>query len=93
MAEAVYGRGKSFGLTARTAIVVGSMVGSGFYRAPSAMAPFGLLAILDRVATGAGAVCLGLPFARRARLAPVTGNDQRLMPRLIPTEAAERVET
>ena len=49
------------------------MVGSGFYLSPSAMAPYGLLAILSWVVMGAGAICLGLTFARLSRLAPATG--------------------
>jgi APA family basic amino acid/polyamine antiporter len=60
-------------LAACTAIVVGNMVGSGFYLSPSAMAPYGLLAILAWIVMGAGAICLGLTFARLARLAPATG--------------------
>jgi arginine:agmatine antiporter len=64
---------KSLGLAACTAIVVGNMVGSGFYLSPSAVAPYGLLAILAWVVMGVGAVCLGLTFARLARLTPATG--------------------
>jgi arginine:agmatine antiporter len=64
---------KSLGLGACTAIVVGNMVGSGFYLSPSALAPYGLLAILAWVVMGAGAVCLGLTFARLAGIAPATG--------------------
>jgi arginine:agmatine antiporter len=64
---------KSLGLAACTAIVVGNMVGSGFYLSPSAVAPYGLLAILAWIVMGIGAGCLGLTFARLARMAPVTG--------------------
>jgi amino acid transporter len=64
---------KSLGLAACTAIVVGNMVGSGFYLSPRAVAPYGLLAILSWIVMGAGAICLGLTFARLARLAPATG--------------------
>ena len=65
-----YVRGhKSLGVAACTAIVVGNMVGSGFYLSPSAMAPYGILAILSWVVMGAGAICLGLTFARLSRLA------------------------
>jgi APA family basic amino acid/polyamine antiporter len=64
---------KSLGLAACTAIVVGNMVGSGFYLSPSAVAPYGLLAILAWIVMGAGAVCLGLTFARLARMSPATG--------------------
>lgn len=49
------------------------MVGSGFYLSPSALAPYGLLAILSWVVMGGGAICLGLTFARLSRLAPATG--------------------
>jgi len=49
------------------------MVGSGFYLSPAAVAPFGNLAILAWIVMGAGAVCLGLTFAKLARLVPATG--------------------
>ena len=64
---------KSLGVAACTAIVVGNMVGSGFYLSPSAMAPYGLLAILSWVVMGGGAICLGLTFARLSRITPATG--------------------
>ena len=65
--------GKSLGITACTAIVVGNMVGSGFYLSPAAVAPYGNLAVLAWIVMGAGAACLGLTFAKLARLAPATG--------------------
>jgi amino acid transporter len=49
------------------------MVGSGFYLSPSAVAPYGTLAIVMWIVMGAGAICLGLTFAKLARLAPATG--------------------
>lgn len=64
---------KSLGLAACTAIVVGNMVGSGFYLSPAAVAPYGNLAILAWVVMGGGAICLGLTFAKLAGLAPATG--------------------
>ena len=64
---------KSLGLAACTAVVVGNMVGSGFYLSPAAVAPYGLLAILSWIVMGIGAICLGLTFARLARMAPATG--------------------
>src|SRR3954470_4161534 len=64
---------KSLGLAACTAIVVGNMVGSGFYLSPSAVAPYGVLAILSWIVMGGGAICLGLTFARLARLDPAQG--------------------
>ena len=65
--------GKSLGLSACTAIVIGNMVGSGFYLSPAALAPYGNLAILAWIVMGAGAICVGLTFAKLARLAPATG--------------------
>src|SRR3954451_17426166 len=64
---------KSLGIAACTAIVVGNMVGSGFYLSPAAVAPYGNLAIVVWIVMGAGAICLGLTFAKLARLAPETG--------------------
>src|ERR1041384_2344024 len=63
----------SLGLAACTAIVVGNMVGSGFYLSPAAVAPYGLLAIITWIVMGAGAVCLGLTFARLGRPHSATG--------------------
>jgi arginine:agmatine antiporter len=65
--------GKSLGVSACTAIVIGNMVGSGFYLSPAAMASYGNLAILAWAVMGAGAICVGLTFAKLARLAPATG--------------------
>ncbi|HEX2842712.1 amino acid permease [Hyphomicrobium sp.] len=67
------GKGKSLGVAACTAIVVGNMVGSGFYLSPAAVAPYGNLAVLAWIVMGAGAICLGLTFAKLARLAPAAG--------------------
>ena len=64
---------KSLGIAACTAIVVGNMVGSGFYLSPAAVAPYGNLAIVVWIVMGAGAICLGLTFARLARLVPAVG--------------------
>jgi len=49
------------------------MVGSGFYLSPAALAPYGLLGPLSWIVMGIGAICLGLSFARLARILPVTG--------------------
>ena len=66
-------RAPSLGLAACTAIVIGNMVGSGFYLSPAAVAPYGLLGIVFWLVMGAGALCLGLTFARLARRMPATG--------------------
>ncbi len=65
--------GRSLGLVSCTALVVGNMVGSGFFIAPSALAPYGATAIIGWGVMSVGAVCLGMVFARLARIAPVTG--------------------
>src|SRR6187455_1248410 len=64
---------RSLGVAACTAIVIGNMVGSGFYLSPALLGPYGNLAILAWVIMGAGAICLGLTFAKLAKLAPATG--------------------
>ena len=73
MASGEPARRPSLGLAACTAIVVGNMVGSGFYLSPSAVAPYGLLAVIAWLVMGIGAACLGLVFARLARMTPATG--------------------
>jgi arginine:agmatine antiporter len=64
---------KSLGIGACMAVVIGNMVGSGFYLSPTAVAPYGVLAIVMWGVMGAGAICLGLSFARLASIAPATG--------------------
>ncbi|MGH7291659.1 MAG: amino acid permease, partial [Myxococcota bacterium] len=66
-------QGRSLGLAACTALVIGNMVGSGFFIAPAALAPYGTTAIIGWGVMAFGAVCLGLVFARLARIAPATG--------------------
>src|SRR5258708_29775969 len=70
----------SLGVAACTAIVVGNMVGSGFYLSPAAAAPYGNLAILAWIVMGVGAICLRLTFAKLARLAPATGGPYAYTP-------------
>jgi arginine:agmatine antiporter len=64
---------RSLGVAACTAIVIGNMVGSGFYLSPAVLAPYGNLAILAWALMGAGALCVGLTFAKLARMTPATG--------------------
>lgn len=66
-------QGRSLGLISCTALVVGNMVGSGFFIAPAALAPYGATAIVGWGVMSFGAVCLGIVFARLARIAPETG--------------------
>lgn len=63
----------SLGLAACTALVVGNMVGSGFFLAPAALAPYGMVGLIGWGVMAIGAICLGLVFARLARIVPATG--------------------
>lgn len=65
--------GGNLGLVPLTALVIGNMIGSGFFIAPSALAPYGTTAIIGWGVMAVGAVCLGMVFARLARIAPATG--------------------
>jgi len=65
--------GKSLGLASSTALVIGNMIGSGFFVAPAALAPYGTTALIGWGVMGFGAICLGIVFARLARIAPATG--------------------
>lgn len=63
----------SLGLVSCTALVIGNMVGSGFFVAPAALARFGTTALIGWGVMAFGAICLGIVFARLARIAPATG--------------------
>ncbi|MGE4372488.1 MAG: amino acid permease [Xanthobacter sp.] len=65
--------GKSLGLWACTCLVIGNVVGSGFFLSPAALAPYGTVALVGWIVMSAGAMCLGLIFARLGRLAPAAG--------------------
>ena len=65
--------GGSLGLVTCTALVIGNMVGSGFFIAPAALARFGTTALIGWAVMAVGAICLGMVFARLARIAPATG--------------------
>ncbi|UTT87303.1 amino acid permease (plasmid) [Vibrio pelagius] len=64
---------KSLGLWTCTALIIGNMIGSGFFIAPAALAPYGTVAIIGWGLMAFSAVCLGMVFARLARIAPATG--------------------
>lgn len=63
----------SLGLWACTALVVGNVVGSGFFLAPAALAPYGSVALIGWVLMSIAAMSLGLIFARLSRIAPAAG--------------------
>ncbi|MEM7226271.1 MAG: amino acid permease [Pseudomonadota bacterium] len=64
---------RTLGVWTCTALVVGNVVGSGFFLAPAALAPYGTVAVIAWIVLAGGALCLGLVFARLSRILPDTG--------------------
>lgn len=64
---------RSLGLWACTCLVIGNVVGSGFFLSPAALAPYGTVALVGWIVMSAGAMCLGLVFARLGSIAPAAG--------------------
>ncbi|MDX3884167.1 MULTISPECIES: amino acid permease [Edaphosphingomonas] len=65
--------GRSLGLIACSALVVGNVIGSGFFLSPAALAPYGYVALIGWVMMSAVAMCIALVFARLAGLLPGAG--------------------
>lgn len=63
----------ALGLWTATALVVGNMIGSGLFLLPAALAPYGAVAALGWLVSGAGALCLAAVFAWLALRHPVRG--------------------
>jgi APA family basic amino acid/polyamine antiporter len=55
------------------ALVIGNMIGSGFFLLPATLAPFGWNGVAGWVVTTAGALCLAVVFGRLARAHPRAG--------------------
>lgn len=64
---------RPLGLWSATALVVGSMVGSGVFLLPASLAPYGGISLVGWAITLAGALALALTFARLAMRWPQTG--------------------
>ena len=64
---------RPLGFWSATALVVGSMIGSGVFLLPASLAPFGAASLLGWAITLAGAVLLALTFARLSHRWPQTG--------------------
>ena len=64
---------RPLGLWSATALVVGSMIGSGAFLLPSSLAPFGLASLTGWAVTLCGALLLASTFARLASLWPQSG--------------------
>lgn len=64
---------RPLGVWAATALVVGSMIGSGVFLLPAALAPYGAASLLGWAVALAGALLLAATFARLAVQWPHTG--------------------
>ncbi|MFE0459036.1 amino acid permease [Kitasatospora sp. NPDC058965] len=67
------GAGSGFGLPAATALVVGSVIGTGVFALPSALAPYGPIALVAFVLVTIGALALALVFGRLSQRVPGSG--------------------
>jgi APA family basic amino acid/polyamine antiporter len=64
---------RPLGLWSATALVVGSMIGSGVFLLPASLAPYGATSLIGWAITLCGALLLALTFARLAMRWPQTG--------------------
>ncbi|MFI6116688.1 amino acid permease [Kitasatospora sp. NPDC051164] len=62
-----------FGLPAATALVVGSIIGTGVFALPSALAPYGPIALVAFVLVTIGALALAMVFGRLSERVPGSG--------------------
>ncbi|MFJ7910691.1 APC family permease [Kitasatospora sp. NPDC096204] len=71
--EGPRGRSASFGLPAATALVVGSIIGTGVFALPLALAPYGPVALVAFVLVTVGALALAVTFGRLSERVPGSG--------------------
>lgn len=64
---------RPFGFWVCLALVVGNMIGSGFFLMPATLAPFGWNGVMGWLVTTAGALCLAIVFGSLARMLPQAG--------------------
>ena len=64
---------RAFGFWICLALVVGNMIGSGFFLLPATLAPFGWNGVAGWVVTTSGALCLAVVFGSLARAYPKAG--------------------
>jgi len=64
---------RGIGLWTGGALVVGNMIGSGVYLLPAALGPYGGISLVGWLFTAAGAMLLGLVFARLSRMVSGAG--------------------
>ncbi|MER5635564.1 amino acid permease [Kitasatospora sp. NPDC002227] len=66
-------RGRDFGLPTATALVVGSVIGTGVFALPSALAPYGPVALVALGLVTIGALALAVTFGRLSERVPGSG--------------------
>jgi APA family basic amino acid/polyamine antiporter len=64
---------KPLDLTTCTTLVIGNVIGAGFFLTPAVLAPFGMVAVLGWFLLAIGAMCIGIVFARLAADDPAAG--------------------
>jgi len=64
---------QQIGIYVATSLVVGSMIGSGIFMLPAAMAKIGSISLLGWLFSGVGALLLAIVFSRLSKLVPKTG--------------------
>ncbi len=64
---------RAFGFWICLALVIGNMIGSGFFLLPAQLAPFGWNGVAGWLFTTAGALCLAVVFGSLARSFPCAG--------------------
>ena len=73
MASAPPAPTRAFGFWTCLALVIGNMIGSGFFLLPAQLAPFGWNGVFGWLVTTAGALCLAVVFGSLARALPLAG--------------------
>ncbi|WP_166037080.1 amino acid permease [Sphingosinicella sp. YJ22] len=64
---------RPFGFWVCLALVIGNMIGSGFFLMPATLAPFGWNGVMGWLVTSAGALTLAIVFGSLARVMPQAG--------------------
>ncbi len=64
---------RPFGFWVCLALVIGNMIGSGFFLMPATLAPFGWNGVMGWIVTSLGALCLAVTFGSLARVMPQAG--------------------
>ncbi|WSY47184.1 amino acid permease (plasmid) [Embleya sp. NBC_00888] len=72
-ADRARGSASTFGLPTATALVVGSIIGTGVFALPSALAPYGPISLVAFAIVTVGALALAVTFGRLSQRVPGSG--------------------